>query len=90
MDEIFETFREDGYPLTNFFRIGSDAAGRSYVDIIKEVISGKDVQLDDKLFAEIQRSIKAYADEKKESEKWTAENNYNIDTIPFVGEAISK
>ena len=90
VDSLFETFREDGYPLTNFFRIGNDAAGRSYVDIIKEVISGKDVQLDDKLFAEIQKSIKAYSDEKKESEKWTPENNYNIDTIPFVGEAVSQ
>ena len=83
-DPVFDAFMEDGYPLANLFHTGESAAGKTMKDIVTSIIAGTDVELNDAAFAEIQRTLEAYAEKKKETEKISAENNYGLDSMPMV------
>ena len=59
-------------------------------DIYKSVIAGNDVELNDSLFAEIQKTFETWAQTSSEKNNWTTENNFGIDDLPMVGGKFSK
>lgn len=89
-DPIFDSFMEDGYPLCSFYLRGSSSAGRTMSDIYKSVIAGNDVELNDSLFAEIQKTFETWAQTSSEKNNWTTENNFGIDDLPMIGGKFSK
>ena len=86
VDDIYTAFLEEGgYPIIQIFRSGDDNVGVSPWSVLENVAAGKDVKFDDKLFADIQESLKSWAEAEAERSKLTKENNYLIDTLPLVG-----
>ena len=87
VEDIYEAFMEpDGYPLVQSFRSGDGDVGIHPWDGISKVVQGKSVNMDDKFFADMQASLESWAEKTAERKKWTAENNYMLDTIPVVGQ----
>ncbi|MBQ6907747.1 MAG: hypothetical protein IJQ28_05160, partial [Clostridia bacterium] len=60
--------------------------GVSPWDVIQNVAAGKNVEFNDKLFADMQKSLESWANTAAERNEWTVENNFLIDTLPVVGE----
>lgn len=87
VDEMYEAFLEEGgYPLVQIFRQGDDIVGKSPWNFLLGVTPDKKYTLDDKFFADVQKSIDAWAETMATKYGWTAENDYMIDTIPVVGQ----
>lgn len=86
VDQMYEAFLEKGgYPLVQIFTQGDSNVGVHPWDTIMSVVQGKDITMDDKFFADMQKSIESWAKKVSEKKEWTAENNYMIDSIPVVG-----
>ena len=86
VDDIYNAFMEEGgYPYIQIFRSGDENVGVSPWNVLENVAAGKDVKLNDKLFADIQKSLESWAETEAERNKITKENDYLIDTLPLVG-----
>lgn len=86
VDEIYQVFLEEGgYPYIQTFRRGDSNVGVSPWDVIQNVAAGKNVEFNDKLFADMQKSLESWAKTAAERNEWTVENNFLIDTLPVVG-----
>ena len=86
VDDKFNAFMEEGgYPLVHSFLAGDANVGVHPVDVIKQVIAGQDVKMDDKFFADMQKSIEAWAKSYMEKQGLSPENNYKLDGMPLVG-----
>lgn len=86
VDEKFDAFLEEGgYPLVQSFSLGTTDAGTHPWDVIKNIVAGKDVEFNDKLFAEMQKSLEKWADNYAQKRGMTAENNYGLDEMPVIG-----
>ena len=87
VDDIYQVFLEEGgYPYIQVFRRGDSNVGVSPWDVIQNVANNKKVEFNDKLFADMQKSMEAWAKTAAERNEWTVENNFLIDTLPVVGE----
>lgn len=84
-DPVFDAFMEEGFPLCSLYLYGSDSAGRTMKEVYKAVVAGNNIELNDALFEEIQRSNEAGAQKTMENREWTEENNFKIDSLPIVG-----
>ena len=86
VDDIYTAFLEEGgYPLIQLFRSGDENEGVSPWNVLQNVAAGKNVEFNDKLFSDIQKSLVAWAETKAERENWTKENDYMINELPMVG-----
>lgn len=86
VDEMFTAFLEEGgYPLVQSFSLGTVDAGTHPWDLIKNVVAGKDIEYNDNLFAEMQKSLEKWAENYAQKRGMTAENNYGLDEMPVVG-----
>ena len=90
VDPIFNEFIEDGYPLVILFNVGDSAAGRTFEDAFSQVAFGNDITLDDALYSEIQKSLEAWCKKYMDTNKLSAENDYDLANMPFIGEAFIK
>lgn len=89
-DPMFDSFMEEGYPLCSVYLRGSSSAGRTANDVYKAIVAGNNIELNDSLFAEIQKTYEEWAKSSAEDEKWTQENNFGIDSLPMVGGKFTK
>lgn len=87
VDDIYEAFMEKGgYPLMQMFRSGDSNVGVHPWDAIKNVAAGKDLDMNDKFFENLQKSMESWAKKSVEKNSWTEENDYLIGDLPLVGE----
>lgn len=86
VDDMFDAFMEEGgYPLITVFKLGDSNVGVHPWDAIKNVAAGKKIEMDDKFFADMQKSIESWSHEYVEKQKLSAENNYMLDDMPVIG-----
>jgi len=85
VDDVYDSFIEEGYPLIESFMMGSSKVGIQPWSIIKEAMNGKDIEFNDELFAGMQESMKMSANNYIERNKLSKENNYMLDDMPIIG-----
>ena len=86
VSDEYEAFLEPGgYPLIQSFRFGSSKVGTNPWEIIKKAAYGEEIELNDALFADMQKSIEKNMSDFIESKGLSPENNYKLDEMPIVG-----
>ena len=85
VDPVFDGFMKDGYSPINLFIQGSDKEGTSFRSVLDLIISGENVEINDELFANVQKSINRLATDEANKNEWTMENNFKIGELVKIG-----